>query len=176
MKPNHPILCLLHKKIHQPSLTKGLILLGKREAPWKHPSLLHSVMTQLATPVLADIGSFSRHIIPSSLHVDFYPYLLQKSHPKPSWILHLGGTFVSNAVYQYLKTSRPKTYIHVHPENQPLDPSATVTHRLYMDTEIFLLPTPKPLFYHIQLPSQTETILFYMALLLETNYPINSIQ
>lgn len=45
-------------------------------------------------------------------------------------ILHLGDTFVSKALYEFLQASPPELYVHVHPRSDRRDPAHLVTRHL----------------------------------------------
>jgi 2-succinyl-5-enolpyruvyl-6-hydroxy-3-cyclohexene-1-carboxylate synthase len=119
---------------------KGVLFVGRLQSS-KDISSIKNLAKVLGWPVFPDTLSGLRLGTNSP---DFIPYYDQMMLPedtqeefRPETILHLGGTFVSKRLLQFVGSVKPENYILVndHPFRQ--DPAHIVTHRLQADLSLF---------------------------------------
>ncbi len=116
---------------------RGLLLIGELKNSVNKSALVEYLQT-LDWPVFADITSGLRlgYDWPSFIaHGDLL--LAGDTTPRFDTVIHLGGRFVSKRIMRFLQNRPPQVHLHVSPENQWLDSTQTVTHRLSSDIVAF---------------------------------------
>jgi 2-succinyl-5-enolpyruvyl-6-hydroxy-3-cyclohexene-1-carboxylate synthase len=105
--------------------------------------------SETGLPIIADIasglrlGAFRHHsggettFLPYFDHVLLTPELLDSA--KPDVVLHIGGSFVSKRLLQWLGAVRPREFIVVNETPVRLDPNHQVTMRIQADISSFAL-------------------------------------
>ena len=116
----------------------GLILIGNLPA-YQSKNDIVRLVNRLGWPVLCDITSGLRFSSEIKNRIVFYDQILLADKDtdllKTDCMLHLGGSFVSKRLLQFLDRNRPSEYIQVQSGSIGFDPNHQVTKRLTCNPE-----------------------------------------
>lgn len=117
----------------------SLVILGRRPAHKQGSPHILNLLTFLARPVHADIGSGFRLGPPQWPVLD--ELTMQTSRrlkdSPPDAVLHLGGSFLSKRLQVTLEKINPEHYIHVYENSRRIDPGHIVSERLVCNVDDF---------------------------------------
>ncbi len=117
----------------------GLVILGRFDCQHQHSKSISEFLQKLNWPVYADIASGFRCGSPDWPLVE--DKFVASEHYLKKWqpdtIVHLGGTFVSKRVQQWIERHPPQRYIHIHNNARRFDPGHVVTEKITSDVELF---------------------------------------
>ena len=119
---------------------KGLIVVGKLEDDEEIESILEVAM-RLQWPILADPLSHIRAIGADSASIAYYNHILQSTSSSskliPHAILYFGGALTSKPLSKWLKSVKPKKFLHVGNFSNRHDPELLTTERVEMNPALF---------------------------------------
>jgi len=117
---------------------KGLILIGKTE---ENLEPIFELSERLSCPIFADILSNGRSYPKHPHVVDSFDLLLKgRDFPKPDYVLHFGGRFVSKKVFSWLQER--KVYANIQEADECFDPYQLVTHHFKTSLKSFCEACP----------------------------------
>ena len=118
---------------------RGLVTIGRLDVTDQQSKTLGDLLTALGWPVYADIASGFRLGLPTWPVWDekfFWSHDLTEKWSVDT-VIHLGGSFVSKQLQQWLEKHPPSVYMHVHDNPRRIDPGHLVTHSIKTDVTIF---------------------------------------